>query len=44
MQREASEDMAQALDPLAISLAYSNPLLYVFMSQDLRKRVRVSLR
>uniref|UniRef100_A0A4W5LZM1 C5a anaphylatoxin chemotactic receptor 1 n=1 Tax=Hucho hucho TaxID=62062 RepID=A0A4W5LZM1_9TELE len=45
---EASQVMAGALDPLAISLAYINsclnPVLYVFMGQDFKERVRVSLR
>ncbi|KAL0965805.1 hypothetical protein UPYG_G00285940 [Umbra pygmaea] len=45
---EASENVARSLDPLAVALAYVNsclnPVLYVFMGQDFKERVRVSLR
>ncbi|XP_066567707.1 C3a anaphylatoxin chemotactic receptor [Amia ocellicauda] len=44
----AWSDMAETLDPLVICLAYINsclnPILYVFMGQDFKEKVRKSLR
>ncbi|XP_065120335.1 C3a anaphylatoxin chemotactic receptor [Paramisgurnus dabryanus] len=45
---ESSSSVALTVDPLAISLAYINsclnPVLYVFMGQDFKEKVRLSLR
>lgn len=45
---EWSSPVALGLDPLAISVAYVNsclnPVLYVFMGQDFKEKVRLSLR
>uniref|UniRef100_A0A8C1PYH6 G-protein coupled receptors family 1 profile domain-containing protein n=1 Tax=Cyprinus carpio TaxID=7962 RepID=A0A8C1PYH6_CYPCA len=45
---ETSFSVALALDPLAVSLAYFNsclnPILYVFMGQDFKRNIKLSLR